>query len=332
MPQTFARTQVGLKEDLADRIYNIDAKDTPILSSVPKGKELVNPGFDWQVDAYDSPDITPVVDGSDVSSTEDAAATRVRLYGRCQEIRRTPKVSQMTDITDVAGIGKGQEFAKAIVKKTVELKRAVECALGADNESQDDNGTVGYQTRGLGKWIQSTAQTHLPVDSNFRPPSASIDTTAMASVTTATINAVLESQYGVVGSAKPHMLVCGTTLKKTITNAVGYQPTVSNFTAILRTNKGDEGAWTNNVQTFTGDFGSYDIVVSNWLGFNNTTKAVNAYRGYALDMDMLELRMNKPWSFKELPDLGGGRRGLIDVIFGLCVKNPKGLAAFKASS
>jgi len=332
MAQTFARSQVGVREDLADRIYNIDAKDTPILSAVPKGQELVNVSFDWQVDSYASPDTAGVVDGTDVSSTEDAAENRARLKGYCQHIRRTPKVSNMTEIQNVAGQGKGKEFAAAVLKKTVELKRAVECVLGSDQVSQEDNGTVAWQTRGLGNWILATAQSHEPVPTAFLTPSASIDTTAMASFTTATLNAVLESQYGVVGSAKSHMLVVGSTLKKTITTAVGYQVPRGSDTAILRSNRGDEGAWEDNIQSFTGDFGTYDIVLSNWLNFNNTTKAVDARRGYALDMDMLELRMNKPWKSSELPDLGGGRRGIVEVIFGLAVKNPKGLAAWKATS
>lgn len=333
MPQTFARNQVGVREDLSDGIYLIDAKNTPILSALPKGQELVNPLFDWQVDAYAAPDMTPVPDGTDVSTTENAAANRQRFSGKCMELRKTPKVSNRTDMTNVAGQGKGKEFAKAITKSMVELKRGVECALGSDNSSQDDNGTVGDQTRGIGEWVKATAYSHLPAsDLTFHPPAASIDTTAMASTTPATINAVLESQYGVTGSNQSYLLVVGTTLKKTITNVVGYQPTVANQTAILRTNKGSEGAWSNNVQTFTGDFGTYDIVLSNWLGFNNSTKAVNAYRGYALDTSMMELRMHQPWDFEELPNLGGGRRGLLKCVFGLMVKNPKGLAKFAASS
>jgi hypothetical protein len=333
MAQTFARNQVGVREDLADGIYMIDAKNTPLLSAIPKGQELVNSNFDCLVDAYAAPDMTPVPDGTDVSTTEDAAANRQRLKFKCMELRKTPKVTNRTEINNVAGQGKGKEFAKAITKSMVELKRGVECAIGSDNSSQDDNGTVGDQTRGLGETIKATAWTHnAATDLTFHPPAASIDTTAMASVTPATINAVMESQYSVTGSSQSYLLVVGATLKKTITNAVGYQPTVANQTAILRTNKGSEGAWSNNVQTFTGDFGTYDIVLSNWLGFNNSTKAVNAYRGYALDTSMLELRMHQPWSFDELPDMGGGRRGLLKCVFGLMVKNPKGLAKFAATS
>ena len=332
MPQTFERNQVGKREDLLDNIYNVDAKKTPLLSMIPKGKEIVNTTRRWQVDAYDAPNTSGIVDGTDVSTYEDAAENRQELEGRVQRLWRTPKTSTFTKVTDVAGIGKGMEFAKAIVKKTHELKRDVECLLGGDQESQDDNGTVPYQTRGLGKWISNLAQSHEPVPAAFRTPSASIDTTALASLTPALVNSIMQSQSDQTGAEMTYALVCGSSLKKTFTNMVGYVATVSNFTAITRTERGSETAWTNNIQSFTGDFGTYDLVQSKWLGFNNATKAVDARRGYALDMDMLSLDFNQPWKFTELPDLGGGRRGLIDVILMLCVKNPLGLAKFAASA
>lgn len=332
MPQTFARTEVGVREDLKDAIYLIDAKTTPLVSALPKGDDLVNVNFDWQADAYDPPDTEGVIDGTDVSVTEDAAANRARLYGRCQKLWKTPKVSNLVEIQDVAGLGKAKEFAQAIKKKTIELKRAVEAVIGSDNVSQDDNGTVPYKTRGLGEWIKATAQSHLPVAPTFLTPAASINTTATTSLAVGDINAVLQSQYNQTGSVKSYMWIVGQTLKAAVTTLVGYQPNVSNTTAILRTTVGDAGAWDHNVQTFTGDFGTYDIMLSNWLGWNNTTKAPNLFRGYALDMDMLELRMNNPWQFYELPNMRGGRRGSVEVIMGLMVKNPLGLAKFAASS
>ncbi len=331
MPATFERTQVGRREDLADAIYNIDAKDYPLLSAIPKGKKLVRTRFDWQVDAYDAPNTDGVVDGADVSTYEDAAENRAVLYAQVQKVRRTPMVTEMAeDVSDVAGVV--SEMAAAIKKKTVESKRDVEAVLGSDNESQTDNGTVPYKTRGLGKWIQATAQTHLPVDADFRTPSASIDTTALASVTREVVNNVMKSQYGQTGKRMTYMLVCGTSLKARFTAMVGYQPTVSNFTAILRSTRGTETKYQDNIESFTGDFGTYDLVLSNWLNWNNTTKVADARRGYALDMSMLELRMNKDWKYKTLPDLDGGPRGVISAIFGLCVKNPLGLAKFAASA
>ena len=332
MPQTFERNQTGKREDLVDAIYNVDAKKTPLLSMLPKGKEIINTTRRWQADAYADPDTDGVVDGTDASTFEDAAANREELEGRVQWMWRKPKVSKLAQVSDVAGMGIAKEFAKAIVKKTAELKRDVECVIGSDNESQDDNGTVPYKSRGLGKWIQNSAQTHKPVPSAFRTPSASIDTTALASLTPAIVNNVMESQSNQTGAEMTYALVCGTKLKKTFTSMVGYVATVSNYTAITRTERGTETSWTNNIQSFTGDFGTYDLILDRWLNWNNTTKVADSRRGYALDSDMLSLDFNQPWKFEELPNPGGGRRGIIDVIMMLCVKNPLGLAKFAATA
>jgi hypothetical protein len=332
MPQTFERNEVGKREDLADAIYLIDARMTPLLSAVPKGAGLVNTLFDWQMDAYDAPNTSGVVDGTDVSATEDAAVNRARTSGRVHKLRQTPKVSDFTDFTDVAGLGQGMEYAHAVVKKTVEIKRAAECVLGGDQDSQADNGTVPYITRGLGAWIQNGAQTDLPVPVAFRTPTASITTAALSAIDVSAINAIMQSQYQQTGKVQSYMWAVGPSLKKRITDLVGYQPTVANYTALLRTNVGDQGAWEHNIQSFTGDFGTYDIAIDNWLGYNNTTKVADARRGYVLDPQMLSLRMHKPWNTRELPDMGGGRRGLIEVVMGLQVKNPLGLAKFASTA
>lgn len=332
MAQTFERSQTGKRESLANLISVVDAKKNPIYATIPKGSDPANSRFDWQADAYATPQAGAVVDGADVSTTEDAAENRGLLSNYTEEFRRTPKVSKRAELSNVAGIGMKKEMAKAIVKKTFELRRDIECALGSDNVAQADNGTVGYRGHGLGSFIKATAQSVLPVPSAFLTPSASIDTTAMASLTTALANGVMESQYGQTGSEMTYMLVCGTSLKKTFTKMVGYQPDVGSNTAIKRTTRGDEGKWVDNIQSFTGDFGTYELVLSNYLGWNYSTSVNSVYRGYALDMDMLELRTQEDVMFKPLPDLGGGPRGVVSAIVGLCVKNPLGLAKFAATS
>lgn len=332
MPQTFERAQTGRRESLSDVIAVADAKKTPLFATIRKGSDPANSLFSWQADAYSNPQSGAIPDGSDVSTTEDAAENRRLLSNYTEEFRRTPKVSKRSELSDVAGIGMKKEMAKAIVKKQFELKRDMEVAFCSDNVAQADNGTVGYRGHGLGTWISATAQSVLPVDSLYRTPSASIDTTAMASLRTATANGVMESQYGVIGAEISYMLLCGTSLKKQFTAMVGYQPDVSSNTAIKRTSRGEEGKWVDNIQVFTGDFGTYELVLSNWLGWNYSTSANSTYRGYALDMDMLELRYQQAPKYDPLPDLGGGPRGVISAIVGLCVKNPKGLGKFAATS
>lgn len=332
MPQTFERSQVGKRESLSDVIAVADAKKTPLFATIRKGSDPANSLFSWQADAYATPQSGAIVDGSDVSTTEDAAENRRLLSNYTEEFRRTPKVSKRSELSDVAGIGMKKEMAKAIVKKQFEIKRDIEVAWCSDNVAQADNGTVGYRGHGLGSWIKATAQTVLPVDSLFLTPSASIDTTAMASLTTALANGVMESQYGVVGAEMSYMLLCGTSLKKQFTKMVGYQPDVASNTAIKRTSRGDEGKWVDNIQVFTADFGTYELVTSSFLGWNYSTGANSTFRGYALDMEKFELGFQQAVKYDALPDLGGGPRGVVSGILGLIFHNPKGLAKFAATS
>ena len=332
MAQTFERSQTGKRESLADLISVVDAKKNPIYATIPKGSDPANSRFDWQADAYATPQAGGIVDGADVSNTEDAAENRALLSNYTEEFRRTPKVSKRAELSNVAGIGQKKEMAKAIVKKTFELRRDIECALGSDNVARADNGTVGYRGHGLGSFISNSEQSVLPVPAAFRTPSASINSTAMASLTTALVSAVTASQYGQTGSEMSFMFVCGTSLKAQFTKMVGYQPDLASNTAIKRTSRGDEGKWMDRIQSFTDDFATYELVLSNYLGWNYSTSTNSVYRGYALDMDMLELRTQQDIKFEPLPDLGGGPRGVVSAIVGLCVKNPLGLAKFAATS
>ena len=332
MAQTFERSQVGKRESLSDVIAVADARKTPLFAAIPKGSDPANSLFEWQADAYDPPKAGAVVDGSDASSPEDAAAYRAILSNYTEEFRREPKVSKRANLSNVAGIGMKKEMAKAIVKKSFEIKRDIEAAWGSDNVAQKDNGTVGYRGHGLGSWISTSAQAVLPVDASFRTPSASINATAMASLTPALVEGVMESQYQQVGEEKTYMLVSGTSLKKRFTRLTGYQVDLAQHTQIKRTSAGEAGSFADRVQSYTSDFGTYDLVLSNWLGWNYSTSANSTFRGYALDMDMLELRYQQDVMFEPLPDLGGGPRGVISAIVGLCVKNPLGLAKFAATS
>jgi hypothetical protein len=260
------------------------------------------------------------------------AKNRARLGCRITHLRQTPKVSKIVALTEVAGVGTGQEFAKGMIKAVTQLKRSVESVLCGDQDSQADTGTVPYMTRGLGAWFQSTATTDLPVPAAYLTPAASIDATAMASLTPAIINGVMESQYNQTGQERTRPFLVGSTLKKTITNMAGYQPTVGSETGLLRTESGSETTYVRNILSFTGDFGKYEMHLSNFLGVDPVTLVNNKWRGYPLDIDMHELRFFLPWNKDELPNEGGGRRGLVECIFGQMVKNPLGGAKFAASA
>ena len=153
-------SQVGKREDFADVIAVVDAKNLPFTSMVPKGSEPANTIFDWQADSYDAPAFGGIVDGVDVISTDyiNEASHRAKLHGRVQKFRKAFLVSDLAqNISDVAGVGKRGEMKRAISHAIVELKRNMEATFCSSQDSQADNGTtLPYLTRGMGSWISNT--------------------------------------------------------------------------------------------------------------------------------------------------------------------------------
>lgn len=328
------RNQVGKREDLADIITCVDAKATPFFSMVPKDSELTNPEMQWPVDNYPEVSFDGVPEDQDVTTFENFASGRAILHNYIQIFERKPKVSRLAqNLTDVAGVGRKKEMARATAKGLTMIKRDIEAALCSDHEAQADDGTVGYRTRGLGKWIDSSAQSVFPVDSNYRTPTGSLDNTAMASLTETVINNIMESAYGQHGNRdKVYATFCGTKVKRKFTEFTIWQPNVSSTIGYLRTYQQDSTAKiSNNVDVLEGDFGTVELHPSLFLA-KDQSSAAQARRAYFVDMDMVAIRWNKMPDFRSFEDKGGGPRGLIEAILGLVVRNPLGLGKLYATT
>ena len=331
MPALFERSQVGKREDLADYIALVDAKDTPIVSMAPKGNKPGNTLLEWQADNMPSAVTTGSVDGVDVSSYENLNSGRALLQNYIQVFQRAIRVSPLAvDVSRVAGLR--DELAGMVAKGIKTLKRDMEATVSSDNDAQADNGTVPYLTKALGTYISTTGGaggTQIP--SAFRTPSASINTTATASFAESDAQGVLTSIYGQTGQFKEYDCVVGTTLKRAFSNLLFTSSVSSDATnnlaaTAIRTFSRDANsdAYIASVDIFEGDFGR--------LKLHPSLFTPNAFRGYVLDMDLLELRYTNMPEVRELPDAGGGPARLIKAVAGLVCKNPLGLGKFAAAS
>jgi len=325
----------GLREDLADVISIVDNKNTPVTSTARKGADITNPGvFSWQASEYNEPSFDGVLTNADVSTFDDASSSRALLSGRAQKFRRSIKVDDFTQISDIAGIGKNKAFAHAVSKSLVELKRDIESAVCSDRNSQEQASTNPYRTRGLGNWINNSAQSDLPVPTAFRTPAASINTTATASLIESEVQAVLQSMYTVTGTMNSMMLVCGPELKRSFTNFTRFAGGAVNTAGLsvrTFTQSAESKKIVASIDSFHGDFGILDIVPSLFLA-KDQNEATQLRRGYVMSSDMIELRYGRRPRFQELEDMGGGKRALVDAIAALVCMNPKGLAKFAATS
>jgi len=342
MPEVVSN-QIGRREELADYIAIADAKSTPFTSMIPKGKDLGNPLFSWQVDNYASPQMGGVVDGTDVtvSSAANPVPNRTRLYNYAQVFRRDLRVGFIAEAQNVAGVS--DEVANGVSKKLIEIKRDLEATFTCTNQTAlADDGTNAYQTSSLGTWLTTTGSAGdvgVPT-STFAPSSGAVTTTTSGAMTETAIQAVLTAIYGGTGRIRDYDTIVGTTLKRAFTNlTVGALSGTGNNTnnvaaTTVRTfNMEVDSTYKSSVDIFQGDFGTMILHPSTFIGGKNSAALTAlAYKGYVIPMEYCEMRYCKLPEVQVLPDAGGGPARLVQLMAGLVVKNPVGFGMFNGAS
>lgn len=336
----------AIREDLADYIAIADARSCPFVSMAPKGRELGNMRFDWQVDSYGAPQLGGVIDGTDVTmaTTSNPVADRTRLSNYAQAFRRNLRIGFIAETQNVAGVN--SEVANGIAKGLLLLKRDMESTfclttlnttVGGQLAVADNGSSTAYTTSSLGNWITNSASNTVgQAPAAYAPPANSKSTTATASFTETTFQDVLTSIYSQTGVFRDYDCILGTTLKRAFTNlTAGTNIQVANANAIAPTgvrtfNKElSDSTFSSSIDLVEGDFGKLLLHPSTFIGYNQAgTWTATPHKGYVLPMDMVEIRYSKLPEVKELPDYGGGPARLVQAICGLVVKNPLGLGMF----
>ncbi len=328
----------GIREDLTDFLTIMEPEDTPKLSMFAKVQKPTNVLQEWQMDTLQTPSFTGTVEGSDVTNFSNKAAQRARAGNYVQWQRRPWMVSRIVEAVDVAGVS--SEVGNAKAKAMRELKRDFEAAIGSDNDRQADNGSVPYLMRALGTWISSTGPSDITVP--YRTPAASINTTATASLTEDNFNAVFQSLFESNGGKREYTLFAGPSLKRAISK-FQRQEGATTAKSYMVTQNATEHEIDLNVELYEGDFHTVTIIPDLFNGVLTdaaggvtpgtawVTNQVRA-RGYVIDPELVGIGYMVGMESIELPDQGGGRRGVVQGIMTLMCKNPKGLAKFAATS
>ena len=142
---------IGVREDLANVIYDISPTTTPFLTGC--GRESCdNVLFEWQTDALAAAAANRHAEGDD--STAAAIVETTRLTNYSQISKETVQVSGTSEAVDFAGKSRS-EMAYHMARAAQTLKRDMEKML-MDNvaKSAGSSGTA-RQTAGLGSWVAS---------------------------------------------------------------------------------------------------------------------------------------------------------------------------------
>lgn len=328
---------IGNQEDWANFVTNVEEESAPFMNWLPTDDKPTNVLYDYQAEKYRDPVENAHIDGRPVTGFQSAGDSRGRLKALVQYFTKAASVTKLNqDLANVAGVP--DELAHEIDKATFELTTDMEAAFLEDDDHVEGSEAKAYKTRGAGSWVSSSAQSLYPVPEAFRPPTASVITTATGSITENAIIDVLESIGTITKASKPVTAFCGPKAKRIFNNMplftpasvlVGGSPTGA--TGVVHNQNGVSTAG-RVVERYLTDYGPVELKIS-WrnvlLGGNAIEKA---YTTLFLHRDMWALRWaEKPkWMRKEYQ--GGAYEAFCEALAMLVCKNPRGEGKWQPTS
>lgn len=139
----------GIREDLANVIYDVSPTEVPFLSMAKKGTANAT-NVEWQTDTLANASATNfVIEGDDASANAGVATVRRGNYTAISDkVAITTGTAMAVDTA-----GRANEHDYQVLKRAKELKRDLETILLANNAKVSGNDTTARETAGLPAWI-----------------------------------------------------------------------------------------------------------------------------------------------------------------------------------
>jgi hypothetical protein len=295
---------VGRREDLEDVIHDLSPTDTPLQSSIAKGKAS-NTYHEWQTDALAAADGTnKVIEGDDAAN--DTMTATVRLGNYTQIMDKVVQVASSQRASNNAG--RGDELSYQLMKRSKELKRDMEARLTGNYASAAGAAGTARECAGFEAWIQTNdSRGATGANTAFAAgiQAAATDGTQRA-ITEVLLKDVLQLAWE--NGGEPTMVMVGGHVKKTI----------SGFTGIAtqyRDNSGQKAATIlASADVYVSDFGTVSIVANR---FSRSRSAL------VVDPSMWKLCYYQPFKTEDLAKTGHSDRKMLSVEFTLEACNEK---------
>lgn len=290
---------VGLRESLADEIYNINPEETPFLSAI--GKEKASAQFEeWQTDALAAASNNKVEQGNEASFV--AITPTARVGNRMQISEKTYAVTGSQEAVSKAG--RKSEIAYQDAKKMVELKRDVEFACLQNTTAIAAAAGVAGQARGVAGWLA----TNNSLGATGVAPNPLTNTAP----TDGTLRALTEQMLKDVAKAcwdqggNPTMLFVPS----------AQRAAVSAFTGgATKFDKTEDKTLNATVEVYVGDFGRYSIINSRY----QRSRDINL-----IDPELFALMTLRPMKGDDLAKTGDSKKRMINTEWTLKCKNEAG--------
>ena len=144
----------GIREDLADVIYDITPVETPFLNSIPHVIATATK-HEWQIDSLASAANNKVIEGDDATTDASTSTTR-----RDNNTQISDKVARVTGTAlAVKTAGRANELDYQMLKRGRELRRDVETALLSNKAKVAGNDSTARELAGVVSWIKENEDT-----------------------------------------------------------------------------------------------------------------------------------------------------------------------------
>ena len=301
--QTFQA--IGEREDLSDVIYMITPTDTPMMSSIGKGKATAV-FHEWQTDVLATAAHNKAVEGADGSSITATPTARVGNY--CQISTKVVAVSGTLAASDKAG--RRSEMAYQMAKVGKEIKRDMELTLVSNETASAGNASTARAAGGIQAWLASNKDLGSGGTAGASGTTARGNGTDRAFTETILKN-VIKQTYNSGGD--PKIIMAPATAKVTLSGFAGiaaqrYLAPSDEPTTII-------GA----ADVYMSDFGTMSVVPNRLM--NTTTESDDGEVALVIDPEMLAVAYLRPFQTVDLAKTGDSEKKQLLAEWTLEVRN-----------
>jgi hypothetical protein len=332
MASMYESAQVGKRQEILDKIFNVEAQDTPFLSMLTTGPQPNQMLSTWVGEVYPDVASTGVLDGT--AATSPAKVDRYLISGTAQHFRREWGVSTLANLTNVAGVGRNEAGHQMMLAMLL-MKRMINQQFLSNDDCAAESGATPWTCRGAFKWLDDAAQTNYPVPSQLRPSGCEY-TGALASLDESGFRNLLEAAFTARKGQVDLTGFVGVDLKAIIDDWTNVYP-VASSTSQPRSvyNIKDNKTYQSMVDFLRFSVGNVKLVMENYLYRTTATGAAGTHSGKMglfLDMSMWQVcYLQKPANTNLAPD-GSGKKGFVDAVAILKCLNPLGQIKVECAS
>lgn len=300
----------GIRENLADIIYNISPIDTPFMNNI--GRETVqNTYFEWQTDSLAAVDTAnAAIEGDDAPTASSTPTTRLGNY--TQISRKNVTISGTLEAVNKAG--RRSELSYQLAKRGAELKRDMEAILTSAQAAAAGSDSVARKTAGFEAFVQGASVANtlrgtggldptLSGTTAGYPNAAPTDGTQRA-FTETLLKTGLQTVWNAGGDTD--IVMVGASNKQVVSGFAGIATRYRDVPA------GKQAQIIGAADVYVGDFGQVTIVPNR---FQRPRTAL------LLDTEYLSVAFLRPFQTIELAKTGDAEKRELLVEYALKVKN-----------